>query len=121
MGLIEVRESDGDVSTASSDKSIFKQAGFLLKTGQIKVTDGIQNMNFVAAITKNIYVVIWHRNHLPVISNFPLNAIMGVYYYDFSIGELQAYGGNDGHKEIVPGIWGMFAGDGNANGTVETY
>jgi hypothetical protein len=42
----------------------------------------------------------------------------GEYIYDFSTGEMQAYGGSNAHKEIVPGVWGMMAGDANANNEV---
>jgi hypothetical protein len=43
-----------------------------------------------------------------------------VYTYDFSTALGQAYGGANGHKEVVPGIWAMFAADGNADGMVNS-
>ncbi|NOX45699.1 MAG: hypothetical protein GXO89_01825 [Chlorobi bacterium] len=44
----------------------------------------------------------------------------GLYSYDCSKGPGQVYCGVSGHKEIAPGIWGMIAGDANADKTVNS-
>jgi hypothetical protein len=61
---------------------------------------------------------VWHRNHLGVISANPVTSSGGVYSCNFTTGETQAYGGTAGHKEIGTGIWGLIAGDGNADGEI---
>jgi len=43
----------------------------------------------------------------------------GVYTYDFSAGETQAYGGANGHKDLGGGVWGMVSADGDANGFIQ--
>ena len=40
------------------------------------------------------------------------------YNYNFTTGINQVYGGSSGHKQLVPGKWGMFSGDGTADGIV---
>ncbi|MCD4746700.1 MAG: hypothetical protein K8R58_10415, partial [Bacteroidales bacterium] len=59
-----------------------------------------------------------HRNHLGVMSAYPLTEIGGVYTYNFTTGANQAFGGSLGHKEIEIGVWGMFGGDGNADSQI---
>jgi len=63
--------------------------------------------------------VIWHRNHLGLISGSPLERNAGIYHYDFSFGKGQVYGGITAHKEIVSGIRGMVAYDGDASGFID--
>ena len=116
--LVDLRESTGDASTATPDKSIAKRAAFILKDGSIKELDGISNLEFSVTVTNNLYIVIYHRNHLSVISAYSTPIISGNGIYDFSSGETQALGGNLGHKEIVTGIWGMVAGDANSDGVI---
>lgn len=117
--LVELRETAGSASTATIDKRIARQAGLLLKDGTIVGTDGISNLTFDVTVGTNLYVVIWHRNHLSVMSSVPLSLSVGSYDYDFTTGALKAYGlFYYGHKEISPGIWGMIGGDGNSDGEI---
>jgi hypothetical protein len=51
-------------------------------------------------------------------SNNALTPLGGVYSYDFTSGMNQVYGGANGHKELAPGVWGMFSGDGDRNGNI---
>jgi len=62
-------------------------------------------------------MVVYQRNHLGVLSNYPPLQIGGLFTYDFTSSADKAYG-VDGHKEIATGKWGMYSGDGNANGIV---
>jgi len=91
-----------------------------LKDGEIVGLDGSTGALQCASttITNNLFVVIWHRNHIGIMSAFPLTEAAGVYSYNFTTGSGQAYGGVLGHKEISAGIWGMVGGDGDANGQV---
>ncbi len=117
--LIELRETSGNASTATPDKRIAMRAGFLLKNGSIRDTDGTQNIEFVLNLQENLFVVIHHRNHISVISAEPLSVINGLCTFNFSSGESQALGGGEGHKELSTGFWGMAAGDANSNGIVD--
>lgn len=116
--LIELRETSGGPSTATADKRIARQAGLLLKNGEIVGTDGASNLTFDAILNDNLYVVIWHRNHLGVMSALPLTLSGDIYNYDFASGENQVYGGSLGHKEITSGVWGMIVGDAYTDGQI---
>jgi hypothetical protein len=116
--LIDLRESAGDALTATSNKTVAKKAAFLMKDGTLKGIDGNQNLDFPIFIHHNLYAVIYHRNHLSLITSNEISILNGNGFYDFSSGENQVLGGNLGHKEISTGMWGMIAGDANSDGAV---
>ncbi|MCD4746523.1 MAG: hypothetical protein K8R58_09500, partial [Bacteroidales bacterium] len=116
--LVELRETTGNASTATSDSIIAQQAAFILNDGSIVGLDGSSILSFNHSIIHNLFVVIWHRNHLGVMSANALIETGGVYTYDFTAGADQTYGGIFGHKEIAANIWGMIGGDGDANGQI---
>ncbi|MBN1338159.1 MAG: hypothetical protein JXA03_02485 [Bacteroidales bacterium] len=116
--LVELRETAGDASTAYVESVVGRQAGFVLKNGTITGIDGISPMQFGLTISQKLFVVVYHRNHLAVMSAVELTGTGGQYGYNFTAGVLQAFGGATAHKELVPGIWGMVSGDGNGDGQV---
>ncbi|MCD4731412.1 MAG: hypothetical protein K8R74_12475, partial [Bacteroidales bacterium] len=115
--LVELRETSGDVTTATAETMIARQAGFLLYNGSVVGLDGISHLTFDIEINENIYVVIRHRNHLDIISANLVTYTGGVYTYNFAA-DGNTYGDWNGHKELVPGIYGMIAGDGYSDGVV---
>ncbi|MBN1338310.1 MAG: hypothetical protein JXA03_03240 [Bacteroidales bacterium] len=112
--LVELRDASSP-NLATGSTMIARQAAFLKKDGTITGTDGSSDLLFFATFSQNLYAVVWHRNHLGVLSGNPLTATGGVYTYDFSTGATQAFGGTNGHKEIGTGVWGLVSGDGNAD------
>lgn len=116
--LIDVRDAVSPAN-ATGATSVAKQAAFILNDGSIVDLDGNSNLIFPVTIGQNLYVVLWQRNHIGILSNNALTPFGGVYSYDFSSGVNQVYGGANGHKELVPGVWGMISGDGNRNGSIE--
>ncbi len=67
------------------------------------------------------YIVVGHRNHLPVMSASPVECTEGECFYDFTTGQPQAYGTNpmidlagDGS-----GPFALLSGDADANGQVQ--
>ena len=115
--LVELRETSGDASTAIADSMIAIKAAFLLKDGSIVDLDGESPLYFDSEITDNLYVVVYHRNHLPVMSSAPLTKINGGYSWDFTTPEGQAYG-TDAQKNFGT-VYGMFGGDSDANGIID--
>ncbi len=115
--LVELRETIGDSSTATMETVISRQAAFIQNDGSIISRFGSENLSFDVEITNNLYVVIWHRNHIGIMSAIPLIETGGIYSYDFTTPSGQAYGTN-AQKQLAPGVWGMIASDGNADGEV---
>lgn len=117
--LLQVRDATSAVNaTPATIKE--NQVAFLLNNGKIVGLDGNSNISFSEPIDDNLYLVVFQRNHLGVMSSGPVD-ITGDYpfTYLFSDGSDQVYGDANGHKEISPGLWGMMGGDGDGNGQIE--
>lgn len=116
--LIELRDA-GDAASANSVTRIGMQAGFLLNDGSIVSIDGITLPLFNdLTIQQSLFVVIWHRNHLPILSANPLIKTGNIYSCDFTTMAGQAYG-IDAQKFLADGIYGLFGGDANADGIID--
>jgi hypothetical protein len=114
--LVELRDAQ-DVALANSSTQVSRQAALLLKDGRIAGLDGISLLQFNIPINQQLYIVIWQRNHLSVLS---ANALTqnpeGLYIYDFSTSASQAYG--EGQNPLGTDIYGMIGGDANADGLI---
>ncbi|MBN3035330.1 MAG: hypothetical protein JW861_07065, partial [Bacteroidales bacterium] len=116
--LIELRETPGGPGTATGSTVIYRKAVLLKKDGYLTELDGASALSFPVSFDQNIFVVVYHRNHLAVMSAVPVTPNSGSYSYDFSLGSGQVYGGTLGYKEIGNGYWGLVGGDGNADSQV---
>jgi len=115
--LIEYRDAP-DAASATAATMIGLQAAFLLISGSVVDLDGISVLQPNISFAQQLFVVIYHRNHISIMSANPLVLAGSVYQYDFTDGEMKVFGGMEGHIEIVPGIWGMISGDCNADGII---
>jgi len=109
--LIELRDASG-AATATGSRVFARKAAFMLKNGYIVDLDGASSIFFNDVFNQNMFVVVYHRNHLGILSANPTTLSGGKYTYDFSTGETQAYGGNAAHKQLATGYWGLFGGNG---------
>jgi hypothetical protein len=116
--LVEIRDA-ATAAQANGSTKAGRQAAWLLSDGSIVGLNGTSNLQFNHSLIHQLYVVIWHRNHLGILSNNPLTLNGGVYTYNFSSAASQVYGGSAGANEIAPGVWGMISGDGNADRTID--
>lgn len=116
--LLDLRDAP-DAASATSATTVARKAAFLLSNGKITGLDGQTNLQFDNAIVDELFVVVWHRNHLGIMSANPLTLTNNIYSYNFTNDPDQIYGDNMGYKEIVPGIYGMAAGDSDASGIID--
>lgn len=116
--LVELRDA-ATAGEALPSTSIGRQAAFVTNTGQIVKPDGSPNLLFNHAVQNQLFVMVYHRNHLGVISAYPVVNVSGVYQYDFTTGVNQVYGGAAAHKQLATGKWGMRSGDGNGDGEIQ--
>jgi hypothetical protein len=114
--LIDVRDAE-NASLATSETTVAQQAAFINQNGEVVGLDGSSNLIFEVSISENLFVVINHRNHLSVMSAVGLERIGSIYSYDFTGSQTQAYGGN--LKVIGPLVWGMYGGNGFADGQID--
>ena len=117
--LLELRDAPDAVS-ATSATTIVRRAAFLMSDGTIRGLDGINDEQFSdLTIQHELFIVVYHRNHLEIMSAVPLPENGSVYSFDFTTGSNQAYGAG-AQKEIEPNVWGMIAGDANGDGQINS-
>lgn len=115
--LVELRDAT-EAATATAATRIARHAAFLMSDGSVVGLDGISNLQFTYIISQQLFVVIWQRNHLGVLSAYPLIKTGNVYSYDFTTGAEQAFG-IGAQKMLNNGIYGLIGGDANADGLVD--
>jgi hypothetical protein len=118
--LVELR-----IGTAASTK-IGTRAAFLLRNGSIVDMNGSSQVNFGpdylgsrSVDPGSYYVVVRHRNHLPVMSAGPVAiSANSSALYDFTTAQTKAYGTNP--MKLLPrgSVYGMYVGDANGDGSV---
>lgn len=115
---VELRDAT-DINSATSETTIGGGAYFILNDGSIVKLDGSSLPSFDFTVNNQLFVVLWHRNHLPVISQFPLNETGGIYSYNFTTAASQAFFNNQ--SDLGGGIYGMIGGNANADGIINEY
>lgn len=92
------------------------QAALLHNDGHVEFVNGGFTCADIQSCEK-YYLVIEHRNHLIVMSDTAISVIGGMITYDFRstqsyLFDLYGFGGV-GQKEIFPGVYAMYAGNGD--------
>jgi len=115
--LVEIRDTI-DVGLAYPGSLLERQACFILNDGQLLSISESADLEFGATIKNEIFAVIHHRNHISVISASQLIESGDIYSYDFTDDAIKAYGGVDAQADLGNGLFGMIAGDLNADGII---
>ncbi|CAN5523543.1 hypothetical protein BH10BAC5_BH10BAC5_23310 [soil metagenome] len=106
-----------DLRQTQSGSTVSSRSVFLLSDGSLLDTNLNSFCSFYGVAAGNYYVVVSHRNHLSVMTA-SFNALSSInVYYDLTTG-LNKYFGNDA-KDLSGGIFGMYSGDGNQDGSVD--
>jgi hypothetical protein len=116
--LVELRDAP-NANAATTATRIDMQAAFLLRDGSVVGLDGASVLQFENSFSQQLYVVVWHRNHLGIMTANGIIQSGEVYAYDFSVSASQVHGGSDGHKDLGGGVWGMVAGDANQDKLID--
>jgi hypothetical protein len=111
--LVSLRAGTGSASTVATRAALIKE------DGAITEFDGNRSVSFPGAPKSSLYVVVAHRNHVPIMSATAVDFSSGAGSYDFTTGVTQAYS-NGGFPmvDLGGGRYGMFAGDYNHDGQV---
>jgi hypothetical protein len=110
--LVELRTG------TEANTTVGRRAAFLKSDGSIVDLDGLSQVKFNRIVPGNYYIVIRHRNHLPIMSANPVNlSFTNSSLHDFSTAQTQAYG-SEPMVDLGGGLYGMYAGDGNGDGGI---
>jgi hypothetical protein len=114
--LVEMRDASS-ASAAIPSTRLSRKAAFLLNNGSIVDLDGSSVLTFSNTISEQLFVIVWHRNHLGILSANPLSGFNNVYSYNFTDAMNKAYG-TEPQKSLGGGKYGMYGGDFNADGII---
>ena len=119
--LVQLRDA-GDATSADEGTVVTEQAAFLLNDGSIVDLDGSSNLYFPGiTYSSGLFPVVWHRNHLGIISANKMTRTGGVYTYDFTQAGSAYSNSSAGEKNLGGSVWGMFSGDASGGGALNTY
>jgi hypothetical protein len=93
--LISLRNATAPYGIVHSAKAVLQQNGSVVA-------------NF-SNVSGNFYIVVHHRNALPVWSAMPVAFTGSSVSYNFSTSNTQSYGNN--MIQVSPGIWAFYSGD----------
>jgi PKD repeat protein len=113
--LVELRDA-ATAATATQQTIIARKAGFVLRNGNIVDTAGLSPLQFEVPVIQQVFAVVYHRNHLSIMSNSPVQKSGSYYHYDFTDGQMKAY--LQGQVMVASGLYAMVVGDANASGIV---
>ncbi len=99
-------------------KVISQKAAFLRVDGKVTSLDGKSSLTFENIKEQNCYIVIKHRNHLPVMSSIPISLNDSV-HYDFTLSNQNAFGNS--LIDLGNGEFGMISGDSDSNGEINNH
>lgn len=94
------------------------KAMFLLQDGSVVDIAGNTPSYQLPVINDSLFVVIRHRNHIAVMSSHGMTPAGNSYSYNFTDQLARVYGEGAGYKELETGVFGLVAGDADADGNV---
>ncbi len=94
------------------------RAALLQRDGDIVDTDGSSPITFPMATASNYFVAIRHRNHLGIMTNAAVSLTNTPATVDFTVGGTTVFG-TDARADLGNNVWGLFAADVDASGTVD--
>ncbi|OEK07184.1 dockerin type I domain-containing protein [Roseivirga misakiensis] len=119
--LVELREAS-TAATATNATRKGSAAGFLMNDGTIKATDGTSNLtiNLTGNTGTDYYVVIYHRNHLPIMSAASIDGSGGTLTIDFTSNSANTYQTTTALASLTNNKFGMPSGDLNQDGSINS-
>ncbi|MCU0406593.1 MAG: hypothetical protein MUE64_06410 [Ignavibacteriaceae bacterium] len=107
--LIELRSTTTTV--------VARRAAFIKSDGSLVDLNGTSQLSFAGVPLGNYYVVIYHRNHLAVMTSNTVSLSNNPILYDLTLAQTQAYGTNS-MKNLAAGVFGLYTADTDGSGTV---
>lgn len=116
--LVELRSGDPLVAMTTEET----RAAFVKTDGTIVDLDGVSPVLFTKN-PGNYYIVVRHRNHIPIMSAAAQALSLSSPLYSFTTGQAQAFSWNtpaDAMKDLGSGVYGLFGGDGTGDSFIDS-
>jgi len=108
--LVSLRKDLLDTTT-----TFYKTPAWLLRDGTVSLYSPITEADIDFNSITDFYVLVEHRNHLPIAAPMAFNKSTGTISYDFTKQNAYNIPTRVGQKEILQGIWAMYAGNTRTN------
>ncbi|MGC8866572.1 MAG: hypothetical protein ACP5O2_12760 [Bacteroidales bacterium] len=119
--LVDLRDApSAEWATPATRLPGWPKAFLLNSEGYITGFDGYLPGMGNPTISHQLFIVIRTRTHVDVMSASGLGLSNDQYVYDFTDNASKAYGGLSVVKNLAPGVYGLMAGDADADGNVFT-
>jgi hypothetical protein len=105
-----------ELRSTSNGAAVDRRAGLLKNNGTLCETDGTEGIAFSVATAGDYYIVIKHRNHIPVMSANTVT-LPNASAYDFTTAQAQGFGTNP-MAALTGGVFGLPTGDVEVNGGI---
>ncbi len=118
--LVELREAASAAAALKSTR-VGSAAGFLMNNGSIKATDGTSDLTVSLSgnTGSEFFVVVYHRNHLSIMSASAIADNGGTYSIDFTTASANTYQSTTALTTLSTGKFAMSAGDADGDGDVD--
>ena len=118
--LVELRQAALPTSALPATKlSGWPKACFLKSDGTIVDLDGTTLPTIGnPSITGNLYAIVYHRNHIAILSSAGMTLTGNNYTYNFIDAITKAHGSSAGYKLLKLGVYGMVSGDSDGDSSV---
>ncbi|MCE7996956.1 MAG: choice-of-anchor D domain-containing protein [Roseivirga sp.] len=118
--LVELREA-ASAATALSSTKVGSAAGFLMNDGSIRATNGTSDLTVSLSgnTGSDFFVVVYHRNHLGIMSASAISESGGTYSIDFTTSSANTYQTTTALTTLSTGKFAMPAGDADGDGDVD--
>ena len=103
-------------SDTLASSMVARRAAFLKNDGLVVDLDGSSAVSFPSAVPGDYYLVVRHRNHLPVMSAAAVTLDDASALYDFTTGQSMARGADP--MKALGTYYGLYTGDANGDGGV---
>lgn len=107
--LLSLRSEVMDSST-----TFYKTPAWLRRNGTVQMYAPLKGNDVDFNLLDSFYIVIEHRNHLPIATPVPLTK-SSIVTYDFTQQDSYTNGSGFGQKQVSTGVWAMFAGNTSQN------
>lgn len=112
--FIELRDKN------NSTNVLYTRSALIQRDGDIVDVDGTSPVSFATAPSDNYYIAVKHRNHLGFrpLSSVALSSTSTA--LDFTNNTITLYGSQPALKLLETGVYGMYAGDADHNGLINS-
>ncbi|MEM7102033.1 MAG: hypothetical protein AAF502_02805 [Bacteroidota bacterium] len=99
-------------TSPDADDQVAQAAGLLFQDGHVEF---IKPCLFTTSGPSSYWIVVEHRNHIGIMTDSAVTVQNGVLHYDFRQTDSYASLASFGQKQVEPGVFCMFAADGDQN------